>query len=288
MVPCLRRPDAAWIRPPRARRHRGARPRARQRRVHLHALPRAALPHRHHQGFAATLLHAEGIGTGATDDSAPTIAALTDDERRESLRFVELASDQLLDLVNNLLDLSRISAGRFAVDPRPTPLGALVETTTRQLEAARSTHRILVDVPADLPPALIDPARITQVLRNLLDNAMKYAPSGTTIHVEATLRNDEIAVSVTDEGGGIPPDELPHLFERYHRGRDARTRNVAGAGLGLTISRHLVEAHGGRIGAESPVSGQIAGARLTFTLPRVPVTVIAPTPLLVNASADAD
>ena len=219
------------------------------------------------KGFAATLLHAEGVDGGATGDSGGSIAALTDDERRESLRFVELASDQLLDLVNNLLDLSRISAGRFAVDPRPTPLGALVETTARQLEAARSTHRILVDVPATLPSALIDPARITQVLRNLLDNAMKDAPSGSTIRVEATLQGEELAVSVTDEGGGIPPDELPHLFERYHRGRDARTRNVAGAGLGLAISRHLVEAHGGLIRAQSPVPGQTGGARLTFTFP---------------------
>jgi signal transduction histidine kinase len=217
------------------------------------------------KGFAATLLHAD--------------AELTDGDRMESLRFVEQASDQLLDLVNNLLDLSRISAGTFAVDPQPEHIGPLVESAARQLGAARGTHDVRVDVAPDLPLVRADAARVGQVLRNLLDNAMKYSPAGTVIRVSAAqaANGSEVVVSVSDEGHGISPAEQARLFERYQRGRDARARNVAGAGLGLAITRHLVQAHGGRIWVESPVPGRRAdeppGARLSFTLPVAPGTV---------------
>ncbi|HEU5318810.1 MAG TPA: ATP-binding protein, partial [Chloroflexota bacterium] len=227
------------------------------------------------KGFAATLLHAD--------------AELTDADRTESLRFVEQASDQLLDLVNNLLDLSRISAGTFAVDPQPARLDTLIEGSARQLEAARGTHDVRLDLAPDLPLVRADEARIGQVLRNLLDNAMKYSPAGTVIRVTAAPDKGarEVVVSITDEGDGISAEEQLHLFERYQRGRDARARNVAGAGLGLAITRHLVQAHGGRIWAESPVPGrgpdEPRGARLSFTLPIAAAALRAPEPVPAGA-----
>ena len=229
------------------------------------------------KGFAATLLQAAG--------------ELTDAERGDSLRFVEQASDQLLDLVNNLLDLSRISAGTFTVDPQPARLDALVENTSHQMVEARGSHRLALALAPDLPLVLADTARVEQVLRNLLDNAMKYSPAGTTVRVGAALQGGEIVVTVDDEGGGVAPDDLERLFERYQRGQGARTRNVAGAGLGLAISRHLVHAHHGRIWAESPVPGRdqsfAPGTRFTFTLP-VALDVSSPAaPTLPTAAAAA-
>jgi signal transduction histidine kinase len=249
------------------------------------------------KGFATTLLNAGG--------------ELTDSERADSLRFVDQASDQLLDLVNNLLDLSRISAGTFAVAPQPARLDALIESTARQMITARGTHQLRLDLAPDLPLVMADSIRVEQVLRNLLDNAMKYSPGDTTIHVTATVSlaahdrdRPEVVVSVDDEGAGIAPDELERLFERYQRGHDARTRNVAGAGLGLAISRHLVHAHRGRIWAESPVpytgteghdasEAQAAhatpGTRFSFTLPAVVAAVASgapdPRPTVVTTGA---
>jgi signal transduction histidine kinase len=131
-----------------------------------------------------------------------------------------------------------------------------------------------VDVPAGVPPVHADPRRLEQVLHNLLDNAAKYSPAGSTIEVAAVLRDGEVVVSVADEGYGIPPHELERLFERYERGRLARRLTAAGAGLGLAIARHIVEAHGGRIWAESPVPGRPPGAHpgavFYFTLPAGP------------------
>jgi signal transduction histidine kinase len=201
-------------------------------------------------------------------------AAMSEAERRQSLRLIVEASDQLMALVNNLLDMSLISAGRFAVSPRPGGVDTILHGVARRLRATHATHKILVDVPPNLPRAHVDPPRLEQVLANLIDNAVKYSPDGSTVRLSAERRGEELLVSVADEGDGIPPSELGQLFDRYRRGRSARARSVGGSGLGLAICRHLVEAHGGRIWAESPVPGRAAGAppgaALRFTLPLTP------------------
>jgi two-component system sensor histidine kinase VicK len=125
-------------------------------------------------------------------------------------------------------------------------------------------HRILVDFPARFPIVDADPDRIAQVLRNLLDNAIKYSPQGGLIVVRGEVRENEVVVSVADQGVGIAPADLNRLFEKFFRAQSGLGRHVVGTGLGLPICRTIVESHGGQIWAESQV-GQ--GTTLYFALP---------------------
>jgi signal transduction histidine kinase len=215
--------------------------------------------------------------------------AMSEADRVQCLQHIGEASDELLNLVGTLLDFSLIRAGVFTVDPRPTGLAPLIETAARQIRAARPSHTIDEHVANGLPMVVADAKRIEQVLRNLLDNATKYAPGGTTVRVDATYAPATVGtaghsqreagtdggagvlVSVSDEGAGIPAEELDHLFDRYRRGQSARLSTISGSGLGLAICKHLVEAHGGQIWVESPVPGRPTGAppgtRVSFTLP---------------------
>ena len=122
--------------------------------------------------------------------------------------------------------------------------------------------RLLLAIPDDLPPVQVDPARLERILFNLLSNARKYAAPDTPIHFSARRQQHEVVVSITDQGQGIPAEELPHIFDRFYR--TTRGRKVEGIGLGLYITRRLVEAHGGRIWVESEVG---KGSTFTFTLP---------------------
>ncbi|MEI2691754.1 MAG: ATP-binding protein [Anaerolineae bacterium] len=118
---------------------------------------------------------------------------------------------------------------------------------------------------ADLPAVFVDPGRIMQVLLNLLGNALQYTPPGGAVVVRASRQHDHVLVAITDNGIGIARGDLPHVFERFYRVDKSRSRAGGGSGIGLTISKHLVEAHGGRIWAESPGPGQ--GSSFFFTLP---------------------
>ena len=122
--------------------------------------------------------------------------------------------------------------------------------------------RIIVEVPADLAPVLADDARLERILLNLLTNAEKYSAPGTPIRIQVRQLETEMSISVIDQGRGIHPDDLPHLFDRFYRAKGER--RVEGIGLGLYISKLLVEAHGGRIRVESEVG---KGSTFTFTLP---------------------
>jgi signal transduction histidine kinase len=126
-------------------------------------------------------------------------------------------------------------------------------------------------MPRSLPAVRADARRVEQVLYNLLDNAIKYSPDGGRVDVRAEASDEEVTVSVIDEGLGIPANELPNLFERFYRGTGARTRGIGGTGLGLAICRGIVLAHGGRIWAESPAAdhraGESRGTAIRFTLP---------------------
>ncbi|MGQ9681580.1 MAG: sensor histidine kinase [Anaerolineae bacterium] len=133
-----------------------------------------------------------------------------------------------------------------------------------ELDHRARGHRFLVDLPSDLPIVEGDPNRIAQVLRNLLDNAIKYSHDGGLIVVRAEPTDDEIIISVSDQGIGIAPEHLNRLFEKFFRIRSGLGRHVVGSGLGLPISRTIIERHGGRIWAESRL-GQ--GSTFYFTLP---------------------
>jgi PAS domain S-box-containing protein len=210
------------------------------------------------KGYATTiLLEPADYGLGAATERC--------------LRIIVEASDELEELVGNLLDMSKIGADAFAIEPATLRLRPLVSRAVDRLRARASQHRVTLLVPPRLPSVWADPHRVEQVLYNLLDNAIKYTPDGGAIEIVAAASDAEVTVSVTDDGLGIPPEELDRLFDRFQRGASARMRQIKGTGLGLAICRGIVEAHGGRIWAESPVHPEAAagspGTAMRFTLP---------------------
>jgi histidine kinase len=122
-----------------------------------------------------------------------------------------------------------------------------------------------IDLPPDLPKILADADRLSQVLLNLVGNALQYTPAGGKVTLSARRQGEEVQVNVQDTGIGIAAEHLPHVFDRFYRADRSRARVSGGSGIGLTIARHLVVAHGGRIWAESPGEGQ--GSTLMFTMP---------------------
>ncbi len=195
-------------------------------------------------------------------------AAFNPATQREFLQIIDEECDVLQGLIRDLLEAAVIDAGLLSLEPQPTRLDRLATSVADDMSHCTPTHRFMVDFPRDLPIMDADPDRITQVLRNLLDNAVKYSPQGGLIVVRGETRGAEMVVSVADQGIGIAPEHLNRLFEKYFRIKAGASRGVAGSGLGLPIARAIVEAHGGRIWAESRL-GQ--GSTFYFTLP-------APTP----------
>ena len=186
-------------------------------------------------------------------------------ERRGFLRIIAEQTGHMRRLVGDLLDAGRIDAGALPLEPEPREVAALVERARTAFRGG-GRREVRVDLPPDLPPVLADERRVAQVLNNLLSNAARHSPESSTIHVGAARDGPGVAVWVADEGRGIAPGRLPHLFRRYAdaAGGDG-DRKPAGFGLGLAICKGIVEAHGGRIRAES--AGPGLGARFTFTLP---------------------
>jgi len=157
-------------------------------------------------------------------------------------------------------------AGELKIEREPTDLTSLIERTVASVapRAEKNDVTMVKDLPTDLPLVSIDPQRIGQVLLNLLDNALRYSPAGGTVTVRARQEEQVVQVDIADQGTGLEPEELSMVFERFYRGDKARSRITGGAGLGLSIVRQLVEAHGGRVWAES---GTGEGATFSFTLP---------------------
>lgn len=191
-------------------------------------------------------------------------AAFSPATQREFLQIIDEECDVLQGLIRDLLEAAVIDAGLLALEPQPTRLDRLAAGVVDDMLHPTPTHRFMVDFPRDLPIVDADPDRITQVLRNLLDNAVKYSPQGGLIVVRGETRDGEAVISVADQGIGIAPEHLNRLFEKYFRIKAGASRGVAGSGLGLPIARAIVEAHGGRIWAESRL-GQ--GSTFYFTLP---------------------
>ena len=183
-------------------------------------------------------------------------------ELRQFLRIVGEQADRMDGLIGDLLDAGRIGAGVMPVDPEAQQLAGLVEQARTAFAGTGARHAVVIDLPPDLPRVMADARRIVQVLYNLLTNAARHSPEASPIRVAAEPDGAHVAISVTDHGEGVAPDRLPHLFRR-HAGIDGREGGVSG--LGLFICRGLVEAHGGRIRAESAGPGR--GTRVTFTLP---------------------
>jgi signal transduction histidine kinase len=175
-------------------------------------------------------------------------------------------SRHLVRLLNDLLDLARSDAGRLAIRPQPIEVGPVVEDAVRLMRAQTdaSDQGLGVRIEEELPTVEAEADRVRQVLVNLLTNAHEYSPEGASIEVMARLDRAEVEIAVSDNGPGIPQDQLEHIFERFVRGDAGLTQRVGGTGLGLAISKSLVELHGGRLAVESTVG---AGSTFSFTLP---------------------
>lgn len=190
------------------------------------------------------------------------------EKQRNIVGIIQESGQRLLGLVNNLLDISRIEAGCMTVSPEPVALRSIVEDALGMIRPlADQKHIVLhVDIPSDLPLVHADPRKTSQVLINLLSNAVKYTSPAGLITVRSYLSEDRATVctDVADTGIGIPPEELPHIFDRFSRVESKRLSGTIGTGLGLAISKGLVEAHGGQIWAESEEG---KGSCFHFTLP---------------------
>ena len=184
--------------------------------------------------------------------------------QQEFLKIIDEECDVLQDLIHDLLESSIIDAGLLRLEPQPVRLPRLAQSETDDIANHTQKHRFLVDFPSHFPIVDADPQRIAQVLRNLLDNAVKYSPQGGLVVVRGEVREDEVIISVADQGVGIAPEDLNRLFEKFFRVQSGLGRHVVGSGLGLPIAQTIVESHGGRIWAESQL-GQ--GTTLYFTLP---------------------
>ena len=181
-------------------------------------------------------------------------------------RIIDDQADHMSGLIADLLDAGRIDSGMLSVSPEPAEVGELVERARSTFLGGGAGHDILINLAPDLPRVMADRRRIEQVLNNLFSNAARYSPESAPIRVTAVRDGVHAAISVSDEGRGVAPENLAHLFSKYTGGAGGgREAGTLGAGLGLAICKGLVEAHGGRIRAESGGSGQ--GTRITFTIP---------------------
>ena len=201
----------------------------------------------------------KGYMEGLVDGVLPATPETFDQIHREA--------DRLSRLVDDLQELSRVEAKAYSLDLRTVTVSDLVQTTVKRLSPQATAKRITLrsSLPADLPPLHADEDRITQVLVNLAANAIQYTPEGGDVTISAARHTDEVHISVKDTGIGIPPEHIGNLFTRFFRVDKSRSRNAGGgSGIGLTVAKHLVEAHGGRIWAESAGEGQ--GSTFTFSL----------------------
>jgi len=169
-------------------------------------------------------------------------------------------------LVADLQELAQAEAGQLALVRQPAMLPPIIRQAAAMLQPQVETKGLALDIelPDGLPLVHVDAGRIGQILRNLLNNAVAHTPAGGRIAIRAAVAGQHVAVSVSDTGTGISPDDLPHVFDRFYRADRSRARQTGGAGLGLAIARHLASAHGGAISVESEL-GQ--GTTFTFTVP---------------------
>ena len=206
------------------------------------------------KGSAATVL-------GSSADLDPAVV-------RQFFRIIDEQADHMHDLVADLLDVARIETGTLPVTTEPAEVAVLVDRARSTFSSAGGRNNLAIDIPPDLPLVMADRRRIVQVVGNLLSNAAEHSSESSVITVTVVREDFHVAVSVADEGRGIPSERLPYLFRKFTRtDGDDLGSGVAGSGLGLAICKGIVEGHGGRIWVESEGPGM--GARFTFTIPTV-------------------
>ena len=169
-------------------------------------------------------------------------------------------------LIDDLFELAQLEAGGLRLELQPNSLSDLISDTIESFSELASRQSVTLEgsVQPGVDPVRMDAQQIGRVLSNLLGNAVRHTPAGGMVKVQATTGHDVVRVEISDTGEGIRAEDLPHIFERFYRGEKSRSRATGGAGLGLAIAKGIVEAHGGRIGAES-TAGE--GTSFLFTLP---------------------
>jgi two-component system, OmpR family, phosphate regulon sensor histidine kinase PhoR len=220
--------------------------------------------------FVANVSHELRTPVASVRSAAETLRMAMDHDPAAATQFIDIIERngrRLGELINDLLDLSRIEANEYRLKVEPTPLRQLSEKTVAAFaeRASERAMRLTVDIPDDLPPAVVDANAFDRIVTNLVDNALKYCPDGASISLSARELGTKIQVRVSDSGAGIDAKHLPRLFERFYRVDNGRSRDMGGTGLGLSIVKHLVEAMGGEVSVES-LPGK--GATFAFTLSR--------------------
>lgn len=184
---------------------------------------------------------------------------------RELAQTIQEEARRLDRLISDLLDVSRLQAGALPLKMDEVDLELLAQRVVQRFQPQTNQHQFSVRFPSDFPTVRGDPMRLEQVLNNLVSNAIKYSPRGGTIRIRGQVYPEEVVVSVSDEGIGIPATEQGRIFDAFYRVEDAQARQVGGVGLGLYLARAIVEAHGGRIWVESEPG---KGSTFSFSLPR--------------------
>ncbi len=189
-----------------------------------------------------------------------------DEEENEFLTVIEEESDKLGEMINETTDMARIEPGRPRIRRRKTDAAALIRSAVQHLKNLLRGRTLLIDIPELIPEVEADPEMVELAIRQLIENAIKYSPPETGIEVRATYTEGFIKVQVRDHGAGVPDDEIESIFGRFYRGRKVKEA-IAGTGMGLSIARDIVKAHGGAMWAANAVDG---GGCFFFTLPVVP------------------
>jgi PAS domain S-box-containing protein len=226
------------------------------------------------EGFVATVSHELRTPLALIRGYTETLLhiPLEPDQQREYVERIDEATGRLASLVDEVLDVTHLQADPLILDRSTTTFASLVARLRGDLVLAGGADRLRVDAPADLPPLDVDVPRVGQILGNLVGNALKYAPDGSTVVLGASADGKWLVVTVDDEGVGIPEEDLALVTEPFHRAWNVRESRIPGTGLGLFICRRLVEAHGGRLTLGDRPDGR-SGTRASFTLPLAPAGV---------------
>lgn len=185
-------------------------------------------------------------------------------KKREFLTLIDEECQHMQAMLKNILDSSLIDVDQLIIEREPVRLQHIANDVALEIQRRTENHQIIVDFSPNLPILDLDPRWIKQVFRNLLDNAIKYSPDGGLIVIRAEARAHDVVITMADQGIGISPEDLIPLFEKFYRVRSNYSLHIPGAGLGLPISRAIIEAHGGRIWAESNLG---EGTTIHFSLP---------------------
>jgi PAS domain S-box-containing protein len=186
------------------------------------------------------------------------------EQRISFLKSANNETDRLNYLIKDLLDVSRIESGKFALSLKKCSIGEIIESARPVVKAITSRHKLSISLSSEMTELMVDKLRIVQVITNLVENATKFSPEGSTIMIATHVEDNNLVIRIIDEGVGIPPEAVNQLFSRFFQIEPKPSGKIMGTGLGLTICKGIVEAHGGKIWVESP---QGKGSKFSFSIP---------------------